>query len=200
MTIDGVTKLIAAIEATYPSYHTPDVIKTAKVWRSMLEDYGDEEVAVALKAFILSDTKGFAPSIGQIVALVPRNQDDGTSELAAWNLVKRAIRNGVYNAEEEFSKLPDTVRAAVGSAGQIRAWAMADIDELETVAQSNFLRSYRAVAAREHMASKLPPTLKPIYHKEPPLALDFQRKDEPADDGEYIPMPDELRQRLGLTV
>ena len=168
MTKDGVTKALMAISAAYPNYHPADIIQTVKLWMTTMDEYTDEEVAIALKAYILSDTKGFAPSIGQIVALIPRNQDDGMSELAAWNLVEKAIRNGNYGAEEEYAKLPDSIRAAVGSSGQIRQWAAMDIDSLATVAQSNFLRSYRAVIAREKMMMKLPDNIRGIYQRAVP--------------------------------
>jgi len=167
MTTDGVAKMFTAMVAAYPNYHPADMTQTVRVWKSMLEDYKDEEVAIALKAFILSDTRGFAPSIGQIVALIPRNQDDGISELAAWGLVEKAVRNGGYGAEEEFAKLPITVQMAIGSPGQIRDWAFIDVDDLATVAQSNFLRSYRAAVAREKMANKLPEKLRELYSRIP---------------------------------
>ena len=165
MTDEGALSTQRAMMMAYPNYHPSDIAGTATFWADQLKDYKDMEVAVALRAFILSDTSGFAPSIGQIVALIPRNQGDGMSELEAWDLVRKAIRNGIYGAEEEFAKLPDNVRAAIGSPGQIRQWAAVDMDDLETVAQSNFLRSYRAVVTRERMMRKLPPRLREIYRR-----------------------------------
>lgn len=37
------------------------------------------------------------------------------NELEAWSLVEKAIRNSIYNSQEEFSKLPPLVQKAVGS-------------------------------------------------------------------------------------
>lgn len=198
MTKDGVVQTIMTMVAAYPNFHPADMQSSVKVWGSQLEDYSDEEVAVALKAFILSDTRGFAPSIGQIVALIPRNQDDGMSELAAWGLVEKAIRNGGYGAEEEYAKLPVTVQIAIGSPGQIRDWAFIDSDELPTVAQSNFLRSYRTVVAREKMAKKLPQRLRELYSRIPQhSAPKLDTKAQPAaeivttrdDDGRLLALP-----------
>ena len=196
MTKDGVTALHMTMIATYPNYHPADMAAAIRIWMSQLDGYQDDEVMVALKAFILSDVSGFAPSIGQIVALIPRNQEDMASELEAWGMVARAVRNGNYGAEEEFSRLPDNVRSAIGSAGQIREWASMPIEDLETVAQSNFLRSYRAVVARERMAGKLPEKLRRLYHKEAPAAPQLESREEAAIDG--VPMPDEYRRRFGL--
>ena len=195
MTDEGALSTQRAMMMAYPNYHPSDIAGTAAFWSDQLRDYKDAEVAIALRAYILSDTSGFAPSIGQIVALIPRNQD-GMSELEAWGMVRKAIRNGNYGAEEEFAKLPDNVRAAVGSPGQIRQWAAVDMDDLETVAQSNFLRSYRAVVARERMAGKLPEKLRRLYHREAPAAPQLESREEAAIDG--VPMPDEYRRRFGL--
>ena len=199
MTKDGVTKLIITMLAAYPNYHPADISATVRVWMAQLENYTDEEIAIALKAYILSDTRGFAPSIGQVVALVPRNQDSGMSELEAWGMVRRAVRNGNYGAEEEFAKLPDNIRAAVGSPGQIRQWAAIDMDELETVAQSNFLRSYRAVVARERIAGKMPPELREIYHRAAPEVQKLEQK-EKAEIYHGVPMPREYMERLGIDI
>lgn len=200
MTKDGVTKLIMTMLAAYPNYHPNDISATVKVWMAQLENYTDEEIAIALKAYILSDTRGFAPSIGQVVDLVPRNQDSGMSELEIWGMVRRAVRNGYYGAEEEFAKLPDNIRAAVGSPGQIRQWAVIDMDELETVAQSNFLRSYRAVVARERIAGKMPPELREIYHRAVPEAQKLEEKEKTETETYHgVPMPREYMERLGLT-
>lgn len=197
MTRDGVMQTLMTMVAAYPNFHPADIQASARVWLSQLDGYSDMEVAAALKAYILSDTRGFAPSIGQVVALIPRNQDEGISELEAWGMVERAVRNGNYGAEAEFARLPDNVRSALGSAGQIREWASIGLDELATVAQSNFIRSYRAVVARERMAAKLPPQLQVFYHREPPQAL------AAADHGETmtdtgVQMPDAYRRKLGL--
>lgn len=195
MTKDGVTKLIMTMLAAYPNYHPADISATVRVWMAQLENYTDEEIAIALKAYILSDTRGFAPSIGQVVALVPRNQDSGLSELEAWGLVRMAVRNGNYGSEEEFAKLPDNIRAAVGSPGQIRQWAAVSMDELETVAQSNFLRSYREVEARDRMARKMPERLREIYHRAAPDVPALESRDE-EKPYEGIPMPEKYKARL----
>ena len=198
MTKEGATKLIMTMVAAYPNFHPADMTSTIKIWHAQLDAYRDDEVAAALKAFILSDASGFAPTIGQVVALIPRNQGDGMSELEAWGLVAKAIRNGNYGAEEEFAKLPDNIRAAVGSAGQIRQWASIDMNDLETVAQSNFLRSYRAVVKREEMAWKLPDKLRAIYHKDPPKAELPEKPAVALLEMDGIPMPMEYRKKLGL--
>ena len=197
MTKDGVMKALITISAAYPNFRPQDMTDTAKVWNELLLGYQDEEIAIALQAYILSDTSGFAPSIGQIIALVPRhNTGNGMSDLEAWGLVSRAVRNGTYGAEEEFARLPGDVRAAIGSPAQLREWASIDEGDLQTVAQSNFLRSYRAVKKREEMAGKLPPSIAGLFHREPPAIPQIETEDRQGH-GDGIPMPEKYREKLG---
>jgi hypothetical protein len=191
MTPEGVTKLLLTMTRAYPNYHPSDMKATAAVWHSMLANYEDKEVAMALRAYIVSDTKGFPPAIGQIIDLIHVKPSE-MSELEAWGLVARAIRNGNYGAEEEYAKLPEEIQIALGSPNQIREWAQSDSDSLG-VAQSNFLRSYRTTIERQRKADKMSPEIarlirKTANHVEIPI------KDETRQEG--VPMPEELKKRL----
>ena len=64
----------------------------------------------------LSDTSGFAPSVGQILAkLKVITEPEGISELEAWAMVSKALRNGLYGSESEFDKLPKNVQILTSS-------------------------------------------------------------------------------------
>lgn len=191
MTNEGVVKLLLTMTRAYPTYRPSDIEATAKVWKSMLKDYDDHEIALALEAFIKSDTKGFAPAIGQLIDLITVDADE-LSEMQAWDCVSRAIRNGNYGAEYEFDRLPEAVQIAVGSPVQIREWAKTSVDSIQTVVQSNFLRSYRAVLERQKKIDKMPDELKKLYQKTVArLQYHTEEAEDPAPDG--IPMPEELK-------
>lgn len=191
MTHDGVKKVMQVLVASYPNFHPADMRVTMEVWEKLLHGYDDAQVAKALEGYILSDTKGFAPSIGQIVDIMTQKPDE-MSELEAWTLVQKAVRNGNYGAEEEFMALPPEIQLAVGSPGQIREWALMESDSMG-VAQSNFLRSYRTVCERERKAVKMPPELAMLY-KRTVKAIETHKEAETAKNG--IPMPKELKERL----
>jgi hypothetical protein len=162
MTKTEVKKVIAVMMATYPNYKPINVDIVVEVWTDMLGRYTYEQVNMALKAYILSDISGFAPSIGQIVEklqLFIGNEE--LNEMAAWGLVLKAMRNSIYHSEEEFAKLPPVVQKAVVSPGQLREWAMAeDVDGTwMNVTQSNFMRTYRAELSQEKTLEKLPPDI-----------------------------------------
>ena len=163
-------KIIRVICASYPNYKPADISETIDVWANMLSEYSYEHIAVALKSYIATDTSGFAPSVGKLIQKANFLVGNGElNELEAWTLVSKALRNGYYGAEEEFSKLPPLVQKAVGSPAQLRMWATTDMKSIETVVSSNFIRTYKAEVKREEELARLPQDVKAIMQKISPL-------------------------------
>ena len=162
MTREETQKVLMAIATSYPAYKIPNERKTATVdlWHEMLEDLTYEEVSKALKVFISTDTKGFAPSIGQIRAAVRSYDQEDMTDSEAWSLVYNALCNSNYNAAEEYNKLPPDVRRSVGGVSALQAWAMMDEDAI-TVAESNFKRTYRAIMENRKRDAMLPQNMRP---------------------------------------
>ena len=166
MTREETVKIIRIMVDSYPNYKPNNISETVDVWNVMLSDYDYNLVAMALKAYILSDTSGFAPNIGQWVAkirLLTKPQE--LSEMEAWSLVSKAIRNSCYNSVEEFAKLPPLVQKAVGTPDNLRNWAVSDYQTIESVIQSNFLRTYRTVVKRENEINCMPNEIKALIDK-----------------------------------
>ena len=151
---------------SYPNYKPNNISETVDVWNMMLSDYDYNLVAMALKAYILADTGGFAPSIGQLVAKMQTiTKPQELSEMEAWSLVSKAIRNSGYNSVEEFANLPLLVQKAVGTPDNLRNWAVSDYQTIESVIQSNFLRTYRTVVRRENEINCMPNEIKALIDK-----------------------------------
>lgn len=150
----------------YPNYKPNNLSETVDVWNMMLENYSYEQVSVALKAYISSDTSGFAPSIGQLIGKIQTiSQPQELDGMTAWGLVSKALRNGTYGAIEEFNKLPPLVRQAVGMPDNLKNWATSDYQTIETVIQSNFLRTYEVIVKRETEISRMPDNIKLLIEK-----------------------------------
>lgn len=153
---DETTKLLMMIQGAYPNYKPVDKTITINTWNLALSDIPFDLAQKAFLAYLRADTKGFAPTPGQLIALVRElNTPQQLNELEAWSLVEKAIRNSIYNSQEEFSKLPSLVQKAVGSPNVLRLWA-ADGSYSEQVASSNFMRSYRNEAKKQEEYEKLP--------------------------------------------
>lgn len=166
MTRDETVKIIRIMCDCYPNYKPSNLSETVDVWNMMLKDCIYEQVSVALKAYIRSDTSGFAPSIGQLIGKIQKtSQPQELDGMTAWGLVSKALRNGTYGAVEEFNKLPPLVRQAVGMPDNLRNWATSDYQAIETVIQSNFLKNYRTVVARSEELKCMPPEIKSLIDK-----------------------------------
>lgn len=153
-------KVMSVMLAAYPNYRPADIGAAVDVWADLLAGYPYRLVDAALRAYILTDTGGFAPSVGQIVdKMATLSGGYGQTESEAWAMVRKAIGNGSYHAEDEYAKLPEAVQKAVGSAEQLRLWA-GDCGFNEGVESSNFKRAYRAAVEREREAAKLPEALR----------------------------------------
>lgn len=146
MTVDGVLKVTGLITANYDNYHPKDLKATTDLWLSAFSSFDDKTIENAVRKFILLDDKGFPPKIGQIVSIIFSDGGEVMSEVEAWGYVSKALRNSTYEAEEEFEKLPESVKSAIGSPERLKEWAALDEREVQTVVSSNFMRSYRAKA------------------------------------------------------
>lgn len=148
MTRDETKNIIGMMASAWPNFSPTNIRGTVDLWAGLMEPYPYQAILAALRSYMVED-HAFAPAPGQLLAYLPKG-DDGRSDLEAWGLVRKALRNGNYGAEDEFAKLPPDVQRAVGSPAQLRAWAAAPEEETETVMQSNFLRSYRAMKSQVH--------------------------------------------------
>lgn len=150
----------------YPNYKPNNLSETVDVWQMMLDEYSYNQVSIALKAYVTSDTSRFAPSVGEIVAKIQLiSQPQELDGMAAWGLVSKALRNGTYGAVEEFNKLPPLVRQAVGMPDNLKNWATSDYQTIETVIQSNFLRTYETIVKRANEINRMPDNIKSLIEK-----------------------------------
>ena len=161
MTRTETLAIMSVLKAAYPNFYKDMKRDEAEgivgLWTDMFKDDPAEVVAMAVKAHIANDAKGFPPHIGAIKdAIVKLKTSDELTEQEAWELVRRACSNSNYGAREEFDKLPPVVRRLVGSPNQLREWAMMDSDTLNSVVASNFQRSYKVRATKEREYLALP--------------------------------------------
>ena len=136
-----------------------DAEKTLALWSAIWKDTPYEEVNMAVKQFIMTDTSGFPPTIGQINGIIAKAKMSAMpSADESWALVRKAISNGLYGALEEFNQLPEICQRIVGSPQQIQDWAFLDGEGLNVV-RSTFLRRYREVYIELEELVALPPSL-----------------------------------------
>ena len=75
MVLSEVQKLIAVMTATYPTFYKSFDADAGKsfinAWYSALKEYEYKDASIGLQRFIKSDSSGFPPSPGQVIAKMP---------------------------------------------------------------------------------------------------------------------------------
>lgn len=160
MTREETVGLVRSIVDLYPNWKPDNLTETVNAWHWMLEEYPAMQVKMALQMYVKTNNSGFAPSVSQIINGIYKPQErEKLTEGEAWSLVKRAIQDGNYHAEERFNELPEDVQKAVGNANMIQQWAGTDSDEVNTVIMSNFQRAYKAVVERSKEDARISPLI-----------------------------------------
>lgn len=159
--------VLAVLKTAYPQFYRglspQELQETVTLWSEMFAAEDFQVVKAAVKAHIATDAKGYPPHIGAIKAAIRKiTQPDEMSEMEAWGYVSRALRNSSYNSIKEFERLPPVVRRIVGAPSQLREWAAMDSDTVQSVVQSNFMRSYRVRAQHEREYLALPESVREL--------------------------------------
>lgn len=211
MTREETIKLLMVIQSAYPNFKPPDKTVAVDTWYTMLKDMDYNVVQMGLRAYITSDTSGFAPSIGQLINTIYLTQNpQELNEMEAWALVSKALRNGYYGAVEEFDNLPPLVQKAVGTPDNLRNWSQANTESVENVIQSNFMRSYRTVVKREEEIKKMPVDVQALIENvnktsysvqigtknQQTIKLSLEDNKSQNKSIKGIPMPKEIKERI----
>ena len=209
MTLIECKEIIGYIASAFPRFYSSMTRQSyeqqARVWTDILGEYSYQDVHAGTQGYISSDASGFPPSPGQIVEYIhkiryPRDRNGPE----AWALVRRAVRSSGWDAAAAYNTLPPLVQRAVGSAESLRAMALMDIDRFESVAQSNFLRTYEAMVRREAIERRMPQAARAMIEGLEPKPLIQKPMEDPPklEARNTVPAPggmvEKLRSRLGV--
>lgn len=154
-------EILKVLRVGYPNFYKGltklEADEIIDLWSTM---FASEPVIVVIEAVkSLMCTLKFPPAIADVkekIALITQPQT--MTEMEAWQMVKLAMN--YYNAVETFGRLPAMLRRIVGSPNQLREWAVMEAETVNSVVQSNFMRSYKAVVAQEKERAMLPESTK----------------------------------------
>lgn len=197
MTFQEMAQIMDILEIAYPAFYAKQDddhrMKAMSLWATLFADEPAQLVAMAVKTFIASDTKGFPPNIGQIKGIIGKltqPKELEMSELEAWTIVRKAIKGasmadwsrtmtpeglGPPSAVVNYYRLPKILQQLVGDPNQLALWEELPNNEINTIIQSNFMRSWRARAAHEKEMLALPADVR----QQMQLLADGVRKDMP---------------------
>lgn len=186
MTRDETVQVLSVLRGAYPQFYRGtskrEALDAINLWAEMFADDPVELVAAAVKTLIVTDEKGFPPHIGAVKAQTRQLQQPETmTELEAWRLVRQAIWGASMepwsrrfsggkldqrpSAQRNFDALPPVLQGLVGDPAQLAVWAEVPKKELETVVQSNFMRSYRDRAAQVREFAAIPADIKAMLRR-----------------------------------
>lgn len=157
-----VAQILAILKEYYPKdFVSTDLQTKVEAWHLILQDYDYKLTQSAVVSFVSSDLNGFMPSVGQIVDKINKlTSKKQLTENEAWDMIYKAICNSAYNSVEEFNKLPLEIQRAIGSPNMLKSWAMVDLNEVNTVIQSNVMRSFKTAQKQQKEYDALPQNIK----------------------------------------
>jgi len=163
MTRQEALTVMAMLKTAYPNFYKDlskeDINAAVNLWATMFSEEPIQVVTEAIK--VLMCTLKYPPTIADVkekIAMI--TQPPAMTEMEAWEQVRRAI--SFYDAQENYNSLPPMLRRLVGSPNQLREWAMMDTETVQSVIQSNFMRSYKAKVAQEREYAMLPDSTKQL--------------------------------------
>lgn len=168
MNREQVQDLLTVIRLNYPQSFINFTKQQSVAYLDMMaEAFKDDPadlVTSAVKSIIYSDTREFAPNIGQIKNKMYELAHTSTSIDAqgAWSLVKKALRRSGWHSQEEFEKLPPEVQDYIGDAHTLHEWSQMDTRTLDSVVASNFLKNFKIRAEKKKEYDMLPNEVKQI--------------------------------------
>ena len=155
--------ILAILKTAYPAfYKNSDEINDAiNLWAMMFQTDSPKIVTEAVKAMII--TLKYPPTIADVkekIRLI--TTPDQMTEFEAWGIVYNAISQSSYRAQEEFEKLPQNIKRLIGSPNQLKEWALMESETVNSVIQSNFMRSFKTALKNESDRAMLPESTKQL--------------------------------------
>lgn len=113
-------------------------------WHKALKNYPYKVVEKAVEEYY--QTRSYTPHPKDLIDIIISHdvKNDFPTVDEAIAQISKAVSNSNYHAEEELEKLHPLVRATVGSAAQLRAWAMMETTTFQSVVVSNLKNMYQA--------------------------------------------------------
>ena len=162
MTRQEALAVMAMLKTAYPTFYKnfskEDISAAVNLWATMFSEEF-QVVTEAIKALMC--TLKYPPTIADVkekIAMI--TQPLMMTEMEAWSRVRGAI--SYYHANEAFANLPPMLQKIVGSPNQLREWALMDVETVNSVIQSNFMRSYKPKVAQQKEYAMLPSSTKQL--------------------------------------
>lgn len=165
MTRDETKVVFAILRTAFPAFYSKctaeDLRLAIDLWEEMFAADDVNIVKYALHKII--STAKFPPTIGEVKETMRGLMQAATNEATdeeLWQMLKSALRDGIWGAEDAFDKLPPILKRYCGTPSTIRDLAVIDTDTLDTVYHGQFLKQISTIRNREESLRDMPEGIK----------------------------------------
>lgn len=155
-------QVVLVLESMYDSLKVSQNDFAVEAWYGVLGHIGMDQMQLIIKKHVAQSR--FKPTPNDILThyVEITEIEPQMSEVEAWGMVKKAIRNATYNSKSEFDKLPEIIQKTIGTADVLKSWAMEESENTDKITGSNFMRSFRDVRERDKQYKVLPNDVKQL--------------------------------------
>jgi hypothetical protein len=146
-------QILTVLRINYPhsfkNLTNEETFQFLDLWSEAFKNDDASLVATAVKSIIYSDTREFAPNIGQVKAKM--FELSGITQMdvgEAWQKVMRNISCNPQYARENYEKLPANIQKALGSYGVLKEIGYMD-DTAVSFARRDFEKRFAQVLEEE---------------------------------------------------
>lgn len=158
MNAEETAKVLAVLTVAYPALADDKARERVNLWHAMFADEPYSLVYSAVQQFIATDSKGYAPSIGQIKGICARVANPAIGDWTeGWGQVNKAIsKYGSWDKAGAMASFDETTAEAVRRLG----WEeICSSQNIETT-RAQFRQAYELISKRENEEACLPAKIK----------------------------------------
>lgn len=158
MNAEETAKVLAVLTVAYPNLADDKARERVNLWHAMFADEPYSLVYSAVQQFIATDTKGYAPAIGQIKEICAKTVNPAIGDWTeGWGQVNKAIgKYGSWDKAGAMSSFDDTTAEAVRRLG----WEeICSSQNIETT-RAQFRQTYELISKRESEQIAIPAKIK----------------------------------------
>lgn len=144
MTAKELIKFMQDITACFPNEkgQAEDAMKIkAVIWAKALGNISYKQAIDGLAAYCATNTSGFPPQPAHILANIRKERRMSDAEVNV--ILRRALCDSTYHAEEQFERLPDDLKRIIGTPAELRRQAMRENDDSK-IFINQVCKEYRA--------------------------------------------------------
>lgn len=169
MTRNETVICLSTLKAAYPAFYSKQSREELEVvlnlWMLAFEKYDSQIVSFALLELIKTHT-GYPPDIAALTSKVKEIINAGNNEPTDEELFLMLREScSVYNASENFKKLPRVLQIFCGSPNRLREFGQMDESTFNTVIHGQFLRTIESIRSKAEIDANIPESVKALTAK-----------------------------------